>query len=302
MKFCFSWLMAVAVFQGCAGTPEEIAGIESQPDKFRQYWYQGKAEINRFALTQARYGERHEGDAVMIFVTEDFLAGKQVKKERGNDPAYSVLKLNFTRNFTTGIYPYSLMTSVFTKADFDALETPKATFTAQEWCGHVYMQMNLDKKGYRTVIHSYFQNEGDQDLRLPRAVLEDEIWTGIRVAPHKLPTGEFEMIPSMQYSRLMHRDPAPRKVKATLVSDRFADRETYVYEVTYKEPDRRLRIFFEKEFPYAILGWRDTYTGGFGPNARELTTEAVRTHVITEAYWGKNKPADRELRKSLGLD
>jgi len=204
-------ILVFLVCQGCAGTPEQIADIDSLPGRFQEYWHQGKAEISRYELHQARYGESHDGYAVMIFVTEDFLADLQVKKERGDGEGYPVLKLNATRNFVTGIYPYSLMTSVFTEVRFDGVETPKVTFTSQEWCGQVYMQLNLGKDGYRARIHSYFQNEADQDRQLPRAVLEDELWTAIRVAPNHLPTGDFQMIPSLQYLRLMHREPEPRR-------------------------------------------------------------------------------------------
>ena len=48
-------------------------------DAFGSYWYQGKAEINTYALAQFRYGEKREAEAVLIFVTEDFSREKQVK-------------------------------------------------------------------------------------------------------------------------------------------------------------------------------------------------------------------------------
>src|SRR5688572_8355489 len=104
--------------------------------RFGRYWYQGKAELTRYALEQARYGELHKGDAVLVFVTEPFLPEKQVKLERG-DPArgVSVLKLNSTRKFFTGIYPYSVMTSTFTPVDFGKTGTLKVTSSTQEWCG-----------------------------------------------------------------------------------------------------------------------------------------------------------------------
>ena len=38
-------------------------------DQFNDYWYAGDAELTRYALQQVRYGEVHEGDAVLIFVT-----------------------------------------------------------------------------------------------------------------------------------------------------------------------------------------------------------------------------------------
>jgi len=75
----------------------------ASPDNaFRQYWYAGKAELTRYALEQARYGEIHKGDAVLVFVTEPFLIDKQVKYEFGdNSKAVSVLKLNLVKKFFT---------------------------------------------------------------------------------------------------------------------------------------------------------------------------------------------------------
>ncbi len=85
---------------------------------FDSYWYQGKAELTRYALRQARYGETHDGEVVLIFVTEDFLPKLQVKHEAGDAAdAISVLKLNAYRRFYTGIYPYTVMTSSFSSGD-----------------------------------------------------------------------------------------------------------------------------------------------------------------------------------------
>ena len=82
------------------------AVVQTAPTDFRQYWYQGKAELTRYNLEQARYGEIHKGESVLIFVTEPFLTDKQVKQERPQSgPAVSVLKLNLTKKFFTGIYP-----------------------------------------------------------------------------------------------------------------------------------------------------------------------------------------------------
>src|SRR5690606_34615209 len=84
-------------------------------DEFHAYWHAGKAEVNAYNLIQSRYDEKRPGKAVLIFVTEDLSKKLQVKLD---NPAVrnkiNVLKLNFTKNFITGIYPYSLMLSVFT--------------------------------------------------------------------------------------------------------------------------------------------------------------------------------------------
>ena len=39
-------------------------------EQFQDYWYNHGAEISRYSLQQMRYGEIHEGDAVLVFVTE----------------------------------------------------------------------------------------------------------------------------------------------------------------------------------------------------------------------------------------
>ena len=119
-------------------TPAELA---VEHPTFQSYWYQGLAELSRYELTQSRYGELHEGEAVLIFVTEDFLTDLQVKHEYGPATnAVSVLKLNAYRRFYTGLYPYNVMTSVFTPVD--GSPTLKVANSVHEWCGISYMQIN----------------------------------------------------------------------------------------------------------------------------------------------------------------
>ena len=156
----FVLLIAVSV---AALTPPPVFDAQ----KFRNYWNQGKAELTRYELKQARYGEIHSGESVLIFVTEPFLSDKQVKYESGDrSKAVQVLKLNFTRKFYTGIYPYSLMTSIFTPTDIFKLRTLKVTSSSQEWCGNTFLQLNFHNNQYTGQVRSYFQNEGDQDVNV----------------------------------------------------------------------------------------------------------------------------------------
>src|SRR5690606_14705037 len=116
--------------------------VEPQDEKqFAAYWYQGKAELNVFKLQQARYGEMRDGHAVMIFVTEPFSRKSRTKASAASDQDPVVMKLNFTRKFITGIYPYSVMTSVFYPVNSDN-HAVKVSASVQEWCGHVYMELN----------------------------------------------------------------------------------------------------------------------------------------------------------------
>lgn len=290
-------LFILSLLVGCKPSAEEIQSqIKPDPQAFDQFWRQGKAELTRYSLKQARYGEIHEGDAVLIFVTEDFLKDEQVKRDYGDDPAHSVLKLNFTKKFNTGIYPYSLMTSVFTTVNFQETETPKVSFSGQEWCGHVFSQLNLKDNVYHASGFSYFQREGDMQQELEKVLLEDELWTMVRVAPDTLPLGDVKLLPSLEHSRLRHQPLKAQDATLNLVETTepaFSDQALYAYSAVYQS-GRELHIFFEREAPYQILGWRE--------KVGSLTTTGVRTHWQLLDYWSKNGKKDGALRKELGLD
>lgn len=274
-------------------------------DAFGDYWYQGKAEITSYELSQARYGENHPGQAVLIFVTEDFSASKQVKLDRPDkvpDDAIKVLKLNITRKFNTGIYPYSMMSSIFTPIDSDRHpRTLKVTTSSQEWCGHTYTQLNLEGDGYRAKLNSYFESEGDRELHWEGGIPEDELWNRIRLDPETLPVGKVRLIPGTIFQRLKHT--------AWGVHDAVALREAHpsdaalsIYVVEYTDFKRRLSITFKKAFPHEIESWEEVYTSGFGPNAEELTTTATRKKRILSDYWRRHGTADTHLRRELGLE
>lgn len=274
-------------------TPAALATSED----FKSYWYQGKAEITSYTLEQARYGEIHSGDAVLVFVTEDFSRAKQVKLDNpraAGDDAVSVLKLNLTKNFTTGVYPYSMMTSVFTPVNSDeALFPLKVTTTSQEWCGHTFTQLNRTDAGFRVREFSYFESEGDRDEQLTGATTEDGLWTLLRIDPAALPTGELRLIPSSMYQRLRHQPWVARQAVARLAADP-KNAEQMVYSLKYPELDRELRISFQKAAPHEIEAWEETYGG--------LTTRAVKKKRILLDYWSRNSVQDATFRKQLGLD
>ena len=73
------------------------------------------------------------------------------------------------------------------------------------------------------------------------------------------------------------------------------------YELNYPGEQRRLRIVFEKNFPYRIQQWEESYPSISGTASQEMTTRAVRTHTIMDAYWQHHRNQDRGLLKKLGL-
>lgn len=278
-------------------TPEAPVEIKARPlsADFKNYWYAGEAEITSYDLQQARYGELREGKAVMIYVTEPFVPGKQVKADRSDPDNISVLKLNTTKNFLTGIYPYSLMSSTFYPVE-DNQHAIKVTSSIQEWCGQVFAQLN-NRERFEVSSFSYFESEGDQRLELDKVALENEIWTRIRINPENLPVGELEMLPALDYLRLLHKP-----VKAYRVSARLQQNgDHYDYRLVYPELDRILEITFTADFPHSIESWEETYPSGFGSSARRLRTKATKINSIKTPYWRKNGIEDVSLRDTLGI-
>jgi hypothetical protein len=153
--------------------------------EFSDYWYNGEAEITSYKLEQARYGEMRDGKAVLVFVTEDFLTEVQVKADTYNKSNAPVLKLNATKNFNTGIYPYSIMQSTFYPVANNQ-HALKISTSVQEWCGHIYAQLN-NRETFEVVAHSYFQSEADQSFKIEKTWTENELWTKLRIDPERLP-------------------------------------------------------------------------------------------------------------------
>ena len=305
----YSILGILLIFSSCKETPENnsdtlamattIKNVESPKkqlsEEFKEYWYNGTAEITSYTLEQARYGEIREGSAVMIYVTDPFLPEQQVKADNDHKSNIPVLKLNSTKNYITGIYPYSIMTSSFYPVH-DNQHAIKLSFSSQEWCGHVYAQLN-NRDDFEVTSHSYFESEGDQEYHLEKAVLENEIWNKIRISPNELPTGEIHMIPSLEYIRLSHKELKAYKAITTLTKAESIS----TYSINYPELERTLNINFGNEFPYLIESWTDTFNDGFGDNKKVLTSKATRINRITTPYWQQKSNKDLSLRDSLGL-
>lgn len=269
--------------------------------EWNAYWYAGEAELNSYALTQSRYGELRDGHAVLIFVTEPFSFAKQVKldnPDQAGEDKVSVLKLNMTKKFLTGIYPYSLMQSVFTPVSLNTYpRSLKTSMSGQEWCGHVFHQLNLENETYKVTQLSYFESEGDIVTTTQGDFLEDEIWTKIRIAPESLPVGEFQMVPGSFYSRLLHKNTQSIPVITELQS---LNDSINVYRISHQDGSRELQIFFTKDFPYTIERWEEDFKNPF--NGEMQTTKAVLKSRIKSPYWRKNSNEHTSLRDSLQLE
>ncbi len=284
-------------FVGKANTtpPQSTETKRALSQEFKEYWYAGKAEITSYKLEQARYGELRDGKAVLIYVTEPFLKDKQVKPDLPQDDQISVLKLNSTKKFLTGIYPYSIMNSSFYPVH-DNQHAIKLTSSIQEWCGQVFTQLN-NRLHYEVNSFSYFESDGDQFLKLEKKHLENEVWNKIRINPENLPTGKMEMIPSLEYVRLAHKQLKAYEAQGSLETlDGIS-----TYTITYPSLERTLAIHFSRNFPYTVEGWTETYKSGTGDNAKTARSTATKIKTLKRAYWQENKNKDVIFRDSLGL-
>ncbi len=231
----------------------------------------------------------------MIYVTEPFLPEVQVKADRSNSTNVPVLKLNKTKKYLTGIYPYSIMSSTFYPV-YDNQHALKTSLSVQEWCGHVYSQLN-NRETFEFTSHSYFEGEADQELSLDKAILENEIWNKVRIDPEGLPTGDITIIPSLEYFRVQHKPVKTYNASASLKKEG----SLYTYVIDYTNTERKLTLNLSSEFPYQIQSWEEEFKSGFGPNAKVFTSKGTKLKNLKTPYWRQHSNEYVRLRDSLGL-
>ena len=244
---------------------------------------------------------------IFIFISAcgNHTENRVVEEKKGSFSDYwyavKILKLNLVKKFNTGLYRYSVMESVFTPVDLVSYpNTLKLSSSIQEWCGHVYSQLNLEGNLYRVNQFSYFESEGDKFSFIEKTILEDELWTRIRINPDSLPTGEIKIIPSLLISRLKHEQTQVVKASATL--SEIPETDQMEYKLSFPETNREFRVHFKKDFPHHIISWEEQYQSGFGEDVKTLVTRATRNKSIYSDYWNKNSINDVSLREELGIE
>ena len=290
-----SSLLFVACHPAASPNGQTVLVANSSDNAFAEYWYAGEAEVNTYEFQQSRYGETREGEAVMVFVTEDFSKSKQVKldnPDRAGSDKVSVLKLNHLRHFVTGIYDYSMMLSVFTPVNIDRFpHSFKTTTSSQDWCGQSFSQLNLEDERYRYSQFSYFEKEGDKSEKIKVDLLEDELWSRIRISPESIKEGTYELIPSSFYTRLSHDPPSPRQ--ARIMTNKKENGTVYLV-VEYLHLNRTLTIGYSSTFPFNILSWTEMQDG-------EIMSKGKLKSTIKSAYWKQHDNQHEYLRDSIGL-
>lgn len=313
-------LAALTCAAACAGesspqatssppNPVDVAESDTKrqqaSERFWSWWSDGKAELNGYTLTQPRYGQKRLGRAVLVFVTEPYSKSRHVKVDAydANNPDHTIaLKLNHVRKFQTGVYDYSVMTSVFTQPSqgFDPLEV---TFSMQEWCGHVFEEAHfgIDGAAAKVDLNSYFDGEsGKTRLNATGAspvVAEDALLVQLRDLDHdqhQRQGGDVQLLTSATVRRMRHINPrlTPSKVAW---SDAARDLDTpsgtiSVYDATYARQGATCTVHVEVPYPHRIAGW----TCDDGEEARLTGTARL-------PYWSAHDLGDERYLEALGL-
>jgi hypothetical protein len=315
LRSAVSWA-AIPILLAISGAqdPGRDQGTPGQPSfdaRFDQYWSDNQAELAGYEFTTPRYGQLRKGTAVTIFVTEPFSNSARVKADPGKHPPsdeFPAMKLNLVEDFSTGIYDYNLMTSVFVALrsvnNLPPGTPAKISFSGQEWCGHVYHQLLIDENSIRSERHSYFDGEADADEKLenhPDALYEDAIllWARGLAGPYMSPgqTRDADLLRSVKVVRLRHvplkweRAKLTRKAeteKVTVPAGTF-DAEVRTVEVP-GDAKRTWTIYVEHAHPHHILKW----TCSDGEQAELLGADRL-------TYWQMNREGFQSALTKLGL-
>ncbi len=278
-----------------------MLAVPAHADTFSDHWHDGHAELCGYNLKVSRYGQTRDGSAVMIFVTEPFSEKHRVKVDdpsRNPSDTFDALKLNFVRDFQTGIYDYNTMVSVFVRSD--TFEPKKVSFSSSEWCGHVYEELRFDPTKVTGNYFSYFEGEsGAIDLQRPTgAISEDNLFILLRgLRGDYLGSGaekSVKLLPGLFYSRLAHDKLGYVDAK---ISRRSHDEKVTVPAGTFsckvydvRAGDRSGVFFIEAAYPHRIVKW------SLPPDQSGELTGSKRLK-----YWSLNRNGGESHLADIGL-
>lgn len=268
-------------------------------EAFTRAWSDGQAELSGYTARVNRYGEMRDAQLVLVYVTEPMDRATWIKDD--DAPAerrVNVLKLNASLKFQTGVYPYSVLTSVFSPVDryrAEPFAPVKISLTVQEWCGHVFHAVWPGEDRYTEQLMSYFANEGERrrEVTTPANTLyEDALLIQLRELDGPFAGGRDwsgSLVPSLWSLRRAHVESAP--VSATITRERVTVDGHPVNRFVLRHAGATRTIDVEAEGDHRVLGWR----GSDGEEVRLLRSARM-------AYWRLNHEGDEAQRRLFGLE
>jgi hypothetical protein len=288
--------------EAASPNPADTVDLPAHPaagasEEFWEFWGDGNAELATYRGQIARYGELRRAEVVLIYVTEPHDRRTWVKDDAApDDQKVQVLKLNHVAKFRTGIYPYSVMTSVFSPvADWERarFQPVKMTLTAQEWCGHVFHGLWAGSEAFATAMHSYFKGEGDagEVVDTPEDVLyEDALFVQLRELDGPFANGESwrgHIVPRLWQGRKEHV--APRPVEASITRAEVTRDGQPATRFTLTYADQVVYYDVARDYPHRLLHWQ-----------RSDGTELSLVGHKRLPYWRLNEPGDQRHLRDIG--
>ena len=286
-----------------------ISLIVQITNPFWTYWGDGKAEVNTYETVQNRYGSERDAKEILIYVTEPFNLEKQVKSDSYNpdDKNHAqIFKLNRIKDFQTGIYDYNLMTSVFTAIDpfyiknslFSRGELVKVTFSAHDWCSHVFHQLNRKSNGMQSIVHSYFESEGDKNNLLPTqdiTLFIDNLFIDVRELIREIPTGEITVYQSLENARLFHAPLNLQKANVVKSTDsyNYTGKDHSVSIINVTSNNTNWKFIVEKDYPKKILYYEYSINDKIINKGKLLKSSRL-------PYWQLHDVGDEKYLKEIG--
>lgn len=270
----------------------------SAGEAFVRAWSDGQAELSGYRARVNRYGEMRDAEVVLIYVTEPMDRRTWVKDD--DAPAehrVNVLKLNAALRFQTGVYPYSVLTSVFAPVDRyrdEALSPVKITLSVQEWCGHVFHGVWPGEDRATEQLLSYFAQEGERRRDVPTpagSLYEDALLIQLRELDGPFAGGgdwRGSLVPSLWSVRRTHRPMAA--VEATIARTRARLDGAAVHRFALRYADVTRTIDVEADGAHRVLGWQ--------------ASDGEEAHLLRTArlpYWQLNHDGDEAQRALFGL-
>lgn len=267
-------------------------------EAFNARWSDGRAELSGYRATVNRYGEMRPAELMLLYVTEPMSRRTWIKDDNASgDDRVGVIKLNASLKFQTGVYPYSVLTSVFAPVDRwrdEPFAPVKISLSVQEWCGHVFHAVWPGEDRFTSQMLSYFADEGESrdEVTTPAGALyEDALLIQLRELDGAFANGRDwrgAIVPSLWNARRSHRPLAP--VDATIVRSRTTldGADVTRFELRYGDYVRTFDV--EAAEPRRVLAWRVSD----GEEARLIRTARL-------PYWQLNHNGDERRRDEFGL-
>lgn len=262
-------------------------------DELTSYLQDGKAEINGYTLSQTLNGEARLGKAVLIFETE--------RDQPASEDREPLLELSTIRDIPTGMFDTHLLTSVYFRLA-EPRQAAKISMSLQDWSGHLYQDLVIEKRRAVETRHTDKPGEGDfakVHRSAPKDVVyEDALPILIRELQGPwLAKGESRTLPCAPSLQSLHVHKQPMEWK-TITITKSAKRHSVgsvlgqiaVTVWTIVSPFQgSMTYYVEVDWPHRIIQW-----------ANDQGESGVLTGSKRLAYRRLNKNGDEKYLKELG--